>query len=130
MHPSVCQRSHTQPYGQAQRMGWWWVYENCEDTNLWRQERYDSSRISHSIVWASLAGEEICIHTEPCPEKGSEMRGRLAAVEGGRRISSLPKLLLGDAAGEPGWGREQSLSPSQQGSVGSRTLTASNSDSI
>lgn len=34
MHHSMCQRPHTQPYGQAQCMGWWLVYENCEDTSL------------------------------------------------------------------------------------------------
>lgn len=34
MHHSMCQRSLMQPYGPAQRMGWWLVYENCEDTSL------------------------------------------------------------------------------------------------
>lgn len=30
--------------------------------------------MSHGSVWASLAGEEICIHTVPCREKELEMR--------------------------------------------------------
>lgn len=80
IHHGVCQRSHVQPYGQAQCMGWWWVYENCEDTNLWCRERYDSSRTSCGTVWALLAGEEICIHAKPCPEKDFEMREWLAAM--------------------------------------------------
>lgn len=82
MHHGTCHRSRGQPYGRAQRWGWWWVYENCEDTNLWCRGRYDSSRTSRGTVWALLAGEEFCVHAKPCPGKGLETRERVAAAAG------------------------------------------------